>query len=281
MHDALDAIKVSKVSQATEFEDFRQLPKYSHVPLAVIHPSPVKRMAKPMRPDPDFEADASPCRLQQRSRSRHEIPESLMRAPRDDAAGDRKVKPKASIGFGTGQARWGQKGKKGGNIRMSASERQAEQQSKFEAEKAKEVNANYKIFQDALKHALNNQDEEPVAHDTPNYKVREARMDMERGLLFQRLNKKINNSERSQLEKGHFHSILQTFTNLSDHKCNEIFNLFTKHSDSKSKAGLQKENDPEMDAFDRGRAATTPQRSRKKNMPNISVNVNKLRAEYE
>ena len=127
MYDALDAIKVSKVSQATEFEDFRQLPKFSHVPLAVIHPSPVKRMAKPLRPDPDFEAEVSPYRLQQRPTSRHEIPESLMRAPRDDAAGDKKIKPKASIGFGTGQPRWGQKGNKKGGMRASASERMAEQ----------------------------------------------------------------------------------------------------------------------------------------------------------
>lgn len=42
--DALDAIKITKVSQAKEFEDFRRLPKYSHVPLAVINPSPVKRL---------------------------------------------------------------------------------------------------------------------------------------------------------------------------------------------------------------------------------------------
>ena len=43
--DALNAIKVNRVSAATEFEDFRRLPKYTHVPLAVIHPSPIKRMA--------------------------------------------------------------------------------------------------------------------------------------------------------------------------------------------------------------------------------------------
>ncbi len=62
-HDALDAIKVSKVSFSKEFEDFRQLPKYSHVPLAVIHPSPIKRMAKPRRPNPEFEVQTSPTRL--------------------------------------------------------------------------------------------------------------------------------------------------------------------------------------------------------------------------
>ena len=62
-YDALDAIKVSKTSAAHEFEDFRQLPKYSHVPLAVIHPSPIKRMPKPRRPDPEFEASGSPSRF--------------------------------------------------------------------------------------------------------------------------------------------------------------------------------------------------------------------------
>ena len=104
------------------------MPKFSHVPLAVIHPSPVKRMAKPMRPNPEFEAEFSPYRLQQRSSSRHEIPESLMRAPRDDSTGDKKIKPKASIGFGTGQARFGLKSKRGGpgGMRVSAAEKMAE-----------------------------------------------------------------------------------------------------------------------------------------------------------
>ena len=54
-YDALDAIKVSKVSAAREFEDFRQLPKFTHKELAVIHPSPIKRMPKPRRPSPEFE----------------------------------------------------------------------------------------------------------------------------------------------------------------------------------------------------------------------------------
>ena len=91
---------------ATEFEDFRQLPKFSHVPLAVINPSPVKRVAKPVRPDPDFEAEFSPYRLQDRPSPRPEIPESLMRAPRDESAGDKRIKPKAAIAFGSKQHRY-------------------------------------------------------------------------------------------------------------------------------------------------------------------------------
>lgn len=98
--DALDAIKVTKVSAAKEFEDFRRLPKYSHVPLAVIHPSPVKRHSKPRRPSPDFEIESSPQRLVHRPGKKYEIPDALMRPPIEITAG-KKVRPKSSLGFGS------------------------------------------------------------------------------------------------------------------------------------------------------------------------------------
>lgn len=106
--DALDAIKVSKVSQAHEFEDFRQLPKFTHKELAVIHPSPIKRMPKPRRPSPEFELRASPTRLVNRPTGKFEIPESLVRPPMEITAG-RKTRPKSSLGFGSSQPRFGQK----------------------------------------------------------------------------------------------------------------------------------------------------------------------------
>lgn len=76
-HEAMNAIKVSKVSFSKEFEDFRRLPKYTHVPLAVIHPSPIKRLAHPKRPKPEFELEASPSRMNTRPGPKFEIPESL------------------------------------------------------------------------------------------------------------------------------------------------------------------------------------------------------------
>ena len=36
-------VKFLKVEKAKEFESYRNLPKYSHIPLAVIHPSPRKK----------------------------------------------------------------------------------------------------------------------------------------------------------------------------------------------------------------------------------------------
>ena len=76
-----------------------------------------------------------------------------MRAPRDESAGEKRIKPKASIGFGSKQARFGQNSRKGtgpGGMRASQAERMAEMQSKQEADRAKEVNANFKKFLDVL-----------------------------------------------------------------------------------------------------------------------------------
>jgi len=78
--DGLDALKVTKVSNARETLDCYQLPKYSHVSLGVIHPSPVKRMVKPVRPDFEYEVEASPERLHKREQ-RPEVPDNLMRPP--------------------------------------------------------------------------------------------------------------------------------------------------------------------------------------------------------
>ena len=86
-------------------------------------------MAKPVRPDPDLEAEFSPYRLQDRPSPRPEIPESLMRAPRDDSGGDKRIKPKHTIAFGTKKDRFGTKSRKGGTaggMRASAAERMAE-----------------------------------------------------------------------------------------------------------------------------------------------------------
>ena len=137
--DAMDAIKVTKVSAAREFEDFRQLPKFTHKTLAVIHPSPIKRMAKPRRPSPDFEVQASPTRMVHRPTGRHEIPESLLRPPVEISAG-RKSRPKSSLGFGSSQPRWGKRLDGGKAVRKSAAEIQEQNRANAEAEKLKIIN---------------------------------------------------------------------------------------------------------------------------------------------
>ena len=63
--EALDAIHVKHVSQAKEFETYKQIPKFSHIPLAVIHPSNRLKKRQPVRPTPDMEKEIniSPARI--------------------------------------------------------------------------------------------------------------------------------------------------------------------------------------------------------------------------
>ena len=101
-----------------------------------------------------------------------------MRAPRDDSAGDKRIKPKAAVAFGTKKDRFGTRSRKGGpgaGMRASAAERMAEQQHKQEAEKTKEINANFKKFLEALSSALKKNEEDLLSDDVPNYTVREAK----------------------------------------------------------------------------------------------------------
>lgn len=70
-------IRVARVSAAKEFEDFRSLPKYNHVPLAVINPSPTKKRARKQSETPDMEYWGTTCRLAERKNMRFEIPEHL------------------------------------------------------------------------------------------------------------------------------------------------------------------------------------------------------------
>lgn len=48
-------VKFKELSQAKEFEEFRRLPKFSHVPMAVIHPSPTKKRPAARGAAKDFE----------------------------------------------------------------------------------------------------------------------------------------------------------------------------------------------------------------------------------
>lgn len=72
---------VHKISEAHEFEDFRNIPKFTKPHLAVIHPSPVKKKPPASRPELEFELEGSPARLLKKDYSKKEIPDHLMKAP--------------------------------------------------------------------------------------------------------------------------------------------------------------------------------------------------------
>lgn len=51
--------KIHEIEKAKDFEKFRQLPKFTHVPYAVIHPSPRKRQTPSPPPNPDLQVTSS------------------------------------------------------------------------------------------------------------------------------------------------------------------------------------------------------------------------------
>ena len=78
-------VKLLKVEKAKEFESFRNLPKYKHVPLAVIHPSPRKKVRPSRSPTPNLTMTASQAKLQVKRYEPKQIPDHLMRAPLDSS----------------------------------------------------------------------------------------------------------------------------------------------------------------------------------------------------
>lgn len=56
-------VKILKVEKAKEFESFRNLPKFSHVPMAVIHPSPRKKKRLAQSPTPKLALTGNKAKL--------------------------------------------------------------------------------------------------------------------------------------------------------------------------------------------------------------------------
>ncbi len=101
-----------KVTKAKEFEGYRTLPKFDHVSMAVIHPSPTKKRAPYAPPTPDLTIGSRTAKMTERDTQRKQLPEHLIRPSLDtsstEVAMDKKMrKSQASASPGKGN-----KGKK-------------------------------------------------------------------------------------------------------------------------------------------------------------------------
>jgi hypothetical protein len=72
------------VAKAKEFESFKQIPRYSHATLAVIHPPPLKHPKDVWKPPRDLSFDASIVEVQPKRFEPKNIPEALIRPPIDE-----------------------------------------------------------------------------------------------------------------------------------------------------------------------------------------------------
>jgi hypothetical protein len=132
-----------KVEKAKEFEAYKRLPKYTHVPLACINPSPRKQKSPPKPKSPSFTIAAHPAKMQVKRYEHKQIPDHLMRAPMDSFTSS----PTAGKSRPKSQAGKGRKGspKKGGDL--------------GENKKIKRAETNRKVFYQEIKKLLDKADE--------------------------------------------------------------------------------------------------------------------------
>lgn len=111
-----------------------------------------------------------------------------MRPPMEVTGGKRR-RPKSSVGFGSGQPRFGQKSAasraRGG---ARAHEQLEKEQAKREAEKQRDINNNLKQFYEAVKTCLDKPDD-AIFNDRldTTYNVTQAKRDNEMKNLFKKL----------------------------------------------------------------------------------------------
>lgn len=56
-------VKLLQVEKAKEWESYRNLPKFNHVPMAVIHPSPRKKKRVEKSPTPNLTLAGNTAKL--------------------------------------------------------------------------------------------------------------------------------------------------------------------------------------------------------------------------
>lgn len=83
-------VRVVKVSQATEVPVYKKIPKYNHVPLACINPSPKKTRPYTAKEPQHINLETSPLKLQHQNREKKELEPHLIRVPFDPNATPRK-----------------------------------------------------------------------------------------------------------------------------------------------------------------------------------------------
>jgi hypothetical protein len=79
-------VRVVKVSQATEVPVYKKIPKYNHVPLACINPSPKKTRPYTAREPQQINLETSPLKLQPQIKEKKELEPHLIRVPFDPNA---------------------------------------------------------------------------------------------------------------------------------------------------------------------------------------------------
>jgi hypothetical protein len=142
-------VKLLKVEKAKEFESFRNLPKFTHVPMAVIHPSPRKKRPANKSPTPNLTIAGNNAKLLVKRYEPKQFPDHLMRAPMDtsftSSASPKRVRSTAGFGSSTGSKK---------SLRQAKNAKEIARKMESEGKRIKRAEDNKKVLFGELKKIL-------------------------------------------------------------------------------------------------------------------------------
>ena len=132
-------VRFLKVEKAKEYESFKRVPKFNHVSMAVINPSPRKMRSPPKSKSPTLNISATSAKIQIKKYEPKQIPDHLLRAPMDSFTSSPTAK---KSGTGGGRA------KTAGGSRKGASNKSKDSGKKLDGEskKVKRAEINRKVL---------------------------------------------------------------------------------------------------------------------------------------
>lgn len=160
-------VRYVKVSHAKEVPSYKSIPKYSHVPLACINPSPKKLRPTSASKKQDLELHSNPLKLKHQIRDKKELEPHLIRIPFDPNATPKQAKTFVDT--------------KGMTVAQKKAANEAAAKSAAEAVKLKKIKRNLAVLFTEIKSKLDSkQDSEHL----------EDRIQLEAGKLRLQINDK-------------------------------------------------------------------------------------------
>ena len=232
------------VEKAREFETFKQIPKYSHATLAVIHPSPVKVERKMKHVPPATLAfDSTKATVASRRFEQKNIPEHLVRPPIDE---ERLMKIKANNKMREEALQMGKSKQKVSLATQKAEQAAAKAKSELSI-KIRRAEKNTKLLFGELKKILEKPSDD-VIFPNQEARVEQAKYAEKNGALVSCIYTVFSGGEsaRSVSRQKFIQFVKHFLKDVSDSQCSDIF----MHISKKLQAILQNISSPNQSRLD-------------------------------
>jgi hypothetical protein len=196
------SVKFIKIEKAKEYKDYQRMPKFDHKALAVIHPSPRKKLTPPREESPTFTIAAVPAKPQAKRHEPRVIPDHLLRAPMDSFTSS--PTSGAKRGGGGRPATAGSKGKRGASAKGGVKKYES-----GESKRAKRAEVNKKTLFSEIKKLIDKAEEiaqatggsydVPVVPSQPGTALKDVKQAIADKRVFRFLCSKLTGNQNIQL----------------------------------------------------------------------------------